>query len=368
MFPTKTFDLLTARRGAILRIIVRDYVEKASPVGSEHIAKIHPMGVSSATIRNEMAVLEEDGFITHPHTSAGRIPSDRGYRYFVEALMEQSDLPGPVRRGVRQQMSAGETEAEHWNELALNLLAQLAHAVALITLPRAPAARFKHLELVALQDFAMLAVLVLQEARIKQQIMRIDEALQQDELSAVANRLNATLNGLTTSQVAQQIPSNSPAVATVEDNVLRLVHRLMEQEEQQRPEAIQLSGLRNLLGQPEFASSDRLANLMELVDDRRTVGALLPKLLEGEDDCRVVIGKENPEEHLQEYSLILAPYGIPGQATGTLGVMGPTRMHYERAIAAVRYLSEVLTDLMMVQQGGAQPEEDDAARRTAAPD
>lgn len=293
-----------------------------------------------------MAALEDEGYITHPHTSAGRIPSDKGYRYFVEALMETDRLPSHVQERVRARILELEGELDEWAVVATSFIADLAEALALVTFPRARAARVKHVELVALQDFLALLVLVLQEARVKQQLLHLDEAVTQDDLSRVANRLNASFNGSTARQITQQTLVLNP----LEDRVTRTVTKLMETEDARTAEVAQLAGMRSLLSQPEFASSERTLGLMELVEDRRGLGSLVSEMA-GDGEVRVFIGSENPTEAMRDYGLILAPYGIPGEIQGTLGVLGPTRMHYARAIAAVGYLSNVMSEALTEHHG-----------------
>src|SRR5688572_5574812 len=176
----KQIRFLPIRQGAILRIIVGDYVATATPVGSQRIAKEHPLGVSPATIRNDMALLEDEGYILHPYTSAGRIPSDKGYRYYIEALMEEDSLPPTAQRQIRSQINEREGEVTQWVEFSAELLSQLLQMVSLVTTPKAPVARVRRLELVALQDFLVLLVLVLQEARVLQFLLHSDEVYTQE--------------------------------------------------------------------------------------------------------------------------------------------------------------------------------------------
>ncbi len=336
---TKQQTQLTARQGSILRIIVGDYVDKAVPVGSDHIAKVHPVGVSSATIRNEMAALEDDGFITHPHTSAGRIPSDKGYRYYVESLMESGELPPPVQQHFRSRLAELEGEVDRWAELAASLLAQMVEAVAVITLPSAPSTRFRHLELVALQEFALLVVLVLQEARVRQHLLHLEHGIQQEELTLLSHRLSAVHTGKTAFEIAQAPPPGTP----LEDHVTKSIVRLMEAEDQRTAQDLQMTGLRHLLGQPEFASSERLTGLIEMVDDKDHMVTLLPRLATT-DGVQVVIGSENPEAQLREFSIVVSTYGVLGQFSGTLAVLGPTRMRYQRTMAAVGFLARLMSE------------------------
>ena len=343
----KEQSFLSHRRGTVLRIIVGDYIKRAIPVGSEHIAKGHSLGVSPATIRNDMAALEEEGYITHPHTSAGRIPSDKGYRYFVEDLRLEDELTPEERSHIRDQFSQWQGELEEWTHFAAELLANLIHAVALTSIPRAPSARFKRLELVALQEFLVLMVIILQETKVKQQLLRVEEVPPQEELTTMARRLSGAFEGLNVQEISPLVSYESPPF---EAQVTRTVVQLMGAEDTPSSDAVYLEGLRNLLGQPEFTSAERLRNLVDLVEERHLLGALLPKLAV-DQGVSVVIGRENPMEQLHDLSVVVAPYGIAGGLSGTLGVLGPTRLHYSRAISLVSYLSEVMTEQVAQHYG-----------------
>lgn len=343
--PAQPPDGLNARRGRILGIIVGDYIANAAPVGSEHIARQYTLGVSSATIRNDMASLEDEGYIAQPHTSAGRIPSDKGYRYFVEVLMEQVDLPAETQEQVRAGL-VNEGDIEDWTRSATGLLSQLAQSMGLITVPRANKARFKHLELVSVQDTVALLIVVLQEGRVRQQLLHLDAPRTQEELSVLSHRVSASLVGYSAAQVAQHADSASG----LEEVVVRTAARIMETEDAPRADDVHYGGLRSLLQEPEFGSSQRLRTLMEMVDDREFLLGLLNRVAT-DADARVVIGGENPEEALKDFSIVVAPYGRPGEMGGTIAVMGPTRMRYGHAIAAVRYLAQSMTDLMTEHYG-----------------
>ena len=329
---------LPTRQGAILRIIIGDYVATANPVGSERIAKEHPLGVSPATIRNDMAALEDEGFILHPHTSAGRIPADKGYRYYIEALMEEDSLPVNAQRQIHSKITDWEGELDQWVDLSAELLAQLVSMVTVVTAPKAPVARIKRLELVALQEFLVLMVLVLQEARVLQSVVHVDEIYNQEDLSAAARRLNETLVGLSAPEIQPLIGS---LANPFEEQMAMNVHRMVHEEDLQKIEAAQPGGLRHLLSQPEFASHEKLAELLGLLENRRDLGSLLSTL--ANSDVRAVVGNENPRNEMQELSLIIAPYGIPGQFEGTLAVLGPKRMPYGKVMAAVRYFAQVMS-------------------------
>jgi heat-inducible transcriptional repressor len=202
--------MLTKREERILKVIVGEYVSTAMPVGSESIAHKHELGVSPATIRNDMACLEEEGYITHPHTSAGRIPSDKGYRYYVESLMEEMELPPPEQRTIRHLFHQVETDMEEWVQLAAAILSRVARNLALVTFPKASLSRLRHMELVTIQEFLALLIVVLKEAKLKKQILPLDQATSQEGLSMIANKLNAAFEGMTSWQIAAKRLELSP--------------------------------------------------------------------------------------------------------------------------------------------------------------
>ena len=332
---------LPQRRETILRIVIGEYTASGFPIASESIARNYALGVSSATIRNEIARLEEEGYITHPHTSAGSTPSDKGYRYYVESLLEGPKLPEEEQYSIQLLFQQVKQELEEWARLTVEVLAERLRNIALVTLPWATEYHFKHLDLVEMQDFLALLVLVLQEAKIKQQVFPLEQAMSQDELTALANRLNVAYKGLTCSQIGSQKLAPSPIEQQISDSIMQL----MEAEGQQEYEELYFYGLRHLLSQPEFSRSERMLKLLELLEKKSIPKSVLSPL-RSDKGIQVTIGKENKEETLQECSVVLGNYGIPGETMGSIGVIGPTRMSYNRAISTVRYLSSVMTELM----------------------
>src|SRR5512135_2984785 len=191
---------LTERQERILALVVQEYVENAIPVGSETL-RVRGLGVSSATIRNELATLEELGFLRHPHTSAGRIPTEKGYRYFVESLMDEFELPAVEQRMIRHQFHQVTLDVDQWMRLTAAVLSRSAHGAALVTAPQAERCRYKHLQLITIGEQVALLVLVLQEGTVKQQMLAISHSKSQEELTQVSNRLNAQFSGLDVEQI-----------------------------------------------------------------------------------------------------------------------------------------------------------------------
>jgi len=332
--------MLFPRTETILKSIVGEYIAKATPVPSEVIARDYELGISPATIRNEMAYLEQEGYIFRPHPSAGSVPSDKGYRYYVESL-KGVGLPLAERRLISHLFHQVERELEEWLSLSATLIAQLVQNIAVVTMPKPVDCRFKYLELVALQDSLALVVLVLRGARVKQQLITFDQSMSQPGLTAIANRLNAVYSGLTSSQILAKAIELSSSERQVTDCLVKI----MQAEDEQEYEKPYLAGVHFMLNQPEFVHSQRMLALMELVEHRNLLPTIIPQGL-ASHGVQVIIGRENRAEVIHNYSVVISRYGFSREAVGTIGVVGPTRMPYGRAISAVDYISSVLSELV----------------------
>jgi len=287
-----------------------------------------------------MAYLEREGYIIRPHPSAGSIPSDKGYRYYVDSLTD-IELPLAEQRLISHLFHQVERNLAEWLSLAASLIAQLAQNVAIVAAPKPADHQFKHLELVALQDSMALVVLVLHGAKVKQQLITFDQVISQLGLMAIANKLNAAYSNLTSSQILAKGIELSPT----EEQLTDCLVKIMQAEDEQEYEEPYLNGLHFMLSQPEFAHSQRMLALMELVEHRNLLRAIIPHKLAGHE-VRVIIGKENEAEVIRDYSVVISRYGPPDEAVGTIGVVGPTRMPYARTISTVVYISSVLSELL----------------------
>ena len=332
--------MLSHRTETILNSIVGQYITKATPVPSQSIINDYELGVSAATIRSEMAYLEREGYINRPHPSAGSIPSDKGYRYYVESLTD-IELPLAEQCLIGHLFHQVERELGEWLSLAATLIAQLAQNMAVVTMPKPAGCQFKHLELVALQDSLALAVLVLRGARIKQQLVTFDHVISQSELTAITNKLNAAYSGLTSTQILAKNIDLSPT----EQQLIDCLIKIMQTEDEQEYEEPYFNGCHLMLNQPEFVRSRRMLALMELVEHRNLLSTIVPHQLPY-PGVQVIIGKENKAEVIQDFSVVISQYGLPQEAVGTIGVIGPTRMPYARAISTISYLSSVLSRLV----------------------
>jgi heat-inducible transcriptional repressor len=330
-------------------MIISEFVDTAQPVGSEAIVRRRELKYSSATIRNEMARLEEDGYISHPHTSAGRVPSDLGYRHYVEALMEERDLPAETKRTIRHQFHQAGRDEDEWIQLAAAVLARAVENAAVVTVPRTPDSRLKRVELVSIQEAAALIVLILQGARIRQQILIFPEAVDQDQLTAISNHLNDAFRGKTAAEIAR----SNVQLTQLEWHVANALREIMEASDKGFDEAY-LEGVRNVLQKPEFASSEKVMNLLEIVE-QRNLTKLIPLRAIGDAGVTVMIGAENDDDVMRDYSLVVSRYGEPGGVSGAMAVLGPTRMHYPETISTVRFVASVMSEMLKTYYGEEEP-------------
>ncbi|MFN2484720.1 MAG: heat-inducible transcriptional repressor HrcA [Candidatus Limnocylindria bacterium] len=340
---------LSERQRQVLRAVVEDYLLTAVPVGSLSLVSRYRLDVSPATVRSEMAGLESLGLLMHPHTSAGRIPSDLGYRVFVESLMREAELDGADQTMIRHQFSQVQLRTNDWLRLAASILAGSTRSAAVVTPARARRARFGHVQIAELADQSRLLVLVLGDGNVVQR--KIDRAsmdvtlpgtaIGQLELDTIAALLNRELAGMTAAQIRRRMARLPPPAA----HVARIVEQLVSDAGEPVIEEVFTDGLVHVLEQPEFAEGDKLRRVVEVLQRSDFLEQLLPVVTRG-GGVHVIIGRENENDAMHEVSLVFAPYGTPDRALGLLGVLGPTRMPYPRAIPTVRYLSAIMNELI----------------------
>jgi len=338
---------LDRRAQAILQAVIEDYVATAQPVGSQSLVERFHLGVSSATVRNVLAELELTGLLTHPHTSAGRIPTDEGYRWYVESIMETVPLPDVEQLMIRHQFGQVEFASEHWFRLAASTIAGMTRAAGLATPAKPAAARVRRVDLVGITDRLASIIVVLREGAIKQVLVTCDEAADQTTLSIVAGVLNERVGGRTASEAEaslEQLDERLPYAPLIRRVGERIVRTLREYDSAAVEEVFS-DGLLNVMDAPEFAQSDKLRRVFSALENRTYIGELVDSVAEG-GAVRVVIGHENTASDMNEVSLVLAPYGRPGRAVGLVGVLGPTRMAYQQAIGTVRFVSGLMNELI----------------------
>jgi heat-inducible transcriptional repressor len=335
---------LTKRQETILALIVHEYVESAKPVGSAKLVKRYSLGISSATVRNEMAALSDAGVLRQPHTSAGRVPTETGYRYFVRRLLGETELSSDEKRMISHQFHQAPAEVDEWVRLSASILAQLSRVASVVTTPRPERAILKHLELINTSGRQVLLVLILHGGDVRQQMLTLREVVDQTRLTAMADRVTTTCLGMYAEAVANQAVN----FTDMENDVIRLIADIMARTDAVSAGDIHRDGLTNVLSQPEFASSDKARNALRLLEERGFLEEVLAKALSPHvGGIQVVIGGEGAWEELKDCSMVLARYGAQGYATGAMAVLGPIRMSYGRTISAVRYVAGLMSDLVI---------------------
>jgi heat-inducible transcriptional repressor len=327
------------RRETVLRVIIEDYITRAVPVASSAIVERYGLRASSATVRNDIAYLEREGYITHPHRSAGSVPTDRAYRYYVQLIGEEIELPGVEQDIIHQISQEAKEELEQWLKTVASLLARLVHNLVVITTPKAVHCRFKHLDLVALQDFMALLVVVLYEAEVRRQVLSFDRKVSQEELSKIANKLTSIYTGMTSSEIS----TKKTGLSSEERQISESLAEIVAAEDRLEYGEPYLEGLRLLLSQPEFINNPRALKILEVLEGENWLRNMICQEF-SRGVVKVVIGEENPEPALQDLSLIASQYGVPDKASGIVGVIGPKRMDYAKAISSLSCLSTLLSN------------------------
>lgn len=334
--------MLEDRRLAVLRAIVEDYVSTREPVGSKALVERHALGVSSATIRNDMAALEEEGFIAQPHTSAGRIPTDLGYRAFVDRLSGVKPLSSAERRAISDFL-AGAVDLDDVMARSVRLLAQLTRQVALVQYPSLVQSTVLHLELVRLSATRLLLVLIADTGRVEQRSVDLSEAMSEDDVADLRARLVATVIGRRCSELGEHLVGIAEASEPrVRASVNAVVASLMEATADTVEQRVMLGGTANLARYRDtFAIS--LEPVLEALEEQVILLRLLGEVSE---DVTVRIGHENPVEDLQATSLVATGYGRGDAVVAGVGVVGPTHMDYPGTIASVRAVAQYLSRIL----------------------
>ncbi|MGQ0803633.1 MAG: heat-inducible transcriptional repressor HrcA [Actinomycetota bacterium] len=328
------------RKAEILRAIVEEYVETAQPVGSQRVARSRRLGVSSATIRNDMTVLEREGYLVQPHTSAGRIPTDLGYRYFVDHFTDEGGLLAPDRRAVSEFFDSAHRALEDLLHETSQFLARVTDHAAVVVGPQTDAAVVRSVQLVTLQPTVVLAVAVLSNGAVEKEDVHLDRDIDESRVGAAAAALASQLTG----RALTDLPALRSTGDADVDNLAGLARDGLAQH---RPtaEPLYVGGMGRIAAEQEsFATVESAARLLEMLEHQVVVVSLVRDLLD--EGVTVRIGSENEMEELRDCAIVLAPYEVEGELAGTVGVLGPTRMDYRQALAAVAAVSQQLGRLL----------------------
>ncbi|BCJ70499.1 heat-inducible transcription repressor HrcA [Catellatospora sp. IY07-71] len=336
---------LDDRKLEVLRAIVEDYVATQEPVGSKALVERHALGVSPATVRNDMAVLEDEGYIRQPHTSAGRVPTDRGYRLFVDRLSRVKPLSPAERRAI-ERFLVGAVDLDDVVHRAVRLLAQLTRQVAVVQYPSLTRSAVRHLELVPVSTTRLLLVMITDTGRVEQRVVELPGPVEPEEITDLRRTLNATLVGVklvdTPPLVQSLVERAEPqAKATMSTLVSVLLETLVERHE----ERIALAGTSNLARMgPLDLSTGALRPILEALEEEVILLKLFDEVKSG--SALVRIGDENEVADLRSTSVVSTGYGPGTTVVGGMGVVGPTRMDYPGTIATVRAVARYLGEML----------------------
>ncbi|MEU0534286.1 heat-inducible transcriptional repressor HrcA [Amycolatopsis tolypomycina] len=332
------------RRFEVLRAIVADYVSNQEPVGSKAIVERHNLGVSSATVRNDMATLEEEGYITQPHTSAGRVPTDKGYRLFVDRLSEIKPLSTAERRAITTFLDSG-TDLDDVLKRSVRLLAQLTRQVAVVQYPMLTNAKVRHLEVVPLTPARLMLVLITDNGRVDQRTVDLGDVVTEEDVARLRTVLNAAMSGRRLNDAAARVaelPDKSPG--ELRDALIRVTTVLVESLAEHPEERLVLGGTANLTRNvADFPGS--LRQVLEALEEQVVVLKLLAAA-RNPGAITVRIGEENEDEQMRSTSVVSIGYGRDDVVLGGMGVVGPTRMDYPGTIAAVRAVANYVGQIL----------------------
>jgi len=326
---------LTERQQTILGLAVRTHIETGLPVASKTLVERFDLDLSPATVRHELAALDEAGYMVQLHTSAGRIPTEAGYRYFVQRLVGEFELPLDQRQMIRHQFHQARLDLDQWMRLSAAVLARASQGASIVTAPRPLQNRFRHLQLISTQGRLALLVLVLFGGEVKQQMLTLAEPLPQSRLSAVTDRLNSLFEGLTQSDIAARL---SQLDDRLEEEVARLTLDIIRRADGRTISDFHRDGLANIV------DDEGARQAVRVLEERSLLSSVLMETLTPEvSGVQVVIGGEGRWEELKDCAIIVSRYGLEQQLAGVVAVVGPTRMPYGRNISAVRYVASLMS-------------------------
>lgn len=339
---------LTERSKRILEAIIEDYISTAEPVGSRTVIEKHGLTLSPATVRNVMADLEEMGFLASPHTSAGRVPTEKAYRFYVDTLLEVRRVSRDEREEIRRRCSVAGRDIGSVLKDTSRMLSSVSHYTGIVVAPRFVSNVFRHIEFVKLGGRRLLAILVSQNGTVQNRLVEADEELPGEELVRMANYLNGLLQGLTIGQVRQRLLAEMQDEKTMYDAMLAKALRLSQQTLAEDGSEVFIEGQANILEQPEFTDVARMKEIFRAFEEKNQLVSLLDRCLEAQG-INIFIGAESHLNQMSGMSLITSTYVTGKNTLGVLGVIGPTRMGYAKVIPIVDYTARVVSKLLEVE-------------------
>ena len=338
---------LSERQKVILGLVVHEYVRSAAPVGSKSLVNAYHLDYSPATVRNELAALTEAQYLSQPHTSAGRVPTEKGYRFFVSGMTQMRELPEETRRMIEHQFSQAQQGMDGWIKLAASILADQAHLISMVSAPLPSRTRVKYVSLISITNKQILMVLVLAGGQMQQRFMFVNESTTQARLNEIADMLNRLFEGKNCEEIRNAC-GKLPPMGETEDEIIRtLLNTLYETDALQTGE-VYTDGINNVLAEPEFADSEDARRTLRFLDEKPKLQNFLSRTMREQKvgGVQVLFGGQGLLKEMANCSLVVARYGMQGVVTGTIGVFGPMRMAYSKNIPTVRFLAGILSDLV----------------------
>ncbi len=348
------YEDLNDREKTILRSIVHQFILTASPVGSRNITKKFNVGVSPATVRNIMSDLEDSGFINHPHTSAGRIPTDKGYRYYVDSLMELQKLKSSDKGIIDRSLDKSLLETDDILKIASQLLSRITKQIACVTYPTLDNGILEKIQLVELSSTRLLVVVSIKSGLVKTITLEFESEVENSKLLKVESLLNERLNGLTFQEIRNTFKERFVDVAETEKPIIRLFVDSVDKifKDQKKGDKLVITGATNVIQQPEFEDPEKFQSVIELIEDKDIIIHIMEmKNADKNSNVLISIGSEFEDEKLNEYSLITKEYTF-GETSGTVGIIGPKRMEYSKVVAIVSYLGDMLSEVLKGNKKG----------------
>jgi heat-inducible transcriptional repressor len=336
---------LNARERTVLHYVVHDFIETAVPIGSRYISKKHEdkLGLSAATIRNVMSDLEYLGYINHPHTSAGRVPTDHGYRFYLDSLMQQESVSEQDKKKIQENLNTIEEEEEILKQSS-KLLSRISQQLCVVTSPSLSNGIFERLELVQISTTRLMVIISLKMGLIRTLMMEVPSEIPRDRLEDLSRFLNERLSGLTLAQIRETFADRVKDAQGEETGLLRLfIESVDKLFVLNKIEKLHIAGTDAIVEQPEFEDPKNFRSVIELINNEEIIIHVLEKHSQPHG-VQVTIGQENEDEKLKEYSVISAPYTV-GNVTGTIGIIGPTRMRYAQTIPLVDYVALTISEM-----------------------
>ena len=341
---------LSERKLRILQAIITDYVRTAEPVGSRTLSKRLDMTVSPATIRNEMSDLEEMGYLTHPHTSAGRVPSDKAYRLYVNSLMEKKEVSPEAKKAIQETLQADIDEFDRTIQRAAELLSEITSLASFVVTPTRTEDRLKFVKLLPVDDHTVVLMIVAESGKISNKAIKLRVPYTKDALEILAGTITYNYKGRTitevlTGDIINDFKTDIEAMSILAGNIMPNFMRTLSTMLNAR---LYMDGLSNIFDIPEYADMNRARNFISLFDRKEE---FLQRVAARDDGVIVTIGSENQDVSMQDCSLITATYHVDGHMVGKIGVIGPTRMKYGEIMSIMEYLTDNLNDTFKLEDG-----------------